>query len=166
GGWRFVGVWAEDREGGIVTMSSAQIAAAIGAVNPAAGFRISGWSIDSRTTQAGDCFFALRGAEQALEAVEVIRSSTNPLMKTEAIIINKARPSVAEQRQRIEELTSSYGSLVSKTLVPERNAIQQAEAAGVPIHAWESPAGIELAKIFDALYDVIMPIRFSTEVSR
>jgi cellulose biosynthesis protein BcsQ len=111
-------------------------------------------------------FFALRGAEQALEAVEIIRSSTNPLMKTEAIIINKARPSVAEQRQRIAELTSSYGSLVSKTLVPERNAIQQAEAAGMPIHAWESPAGIELARIFDALYDEIMPVRFSTEVSR
>ena len=87
-------------------------------------------------------------------------------MKADAIIINKARPSVAEQRQRIEELRTSYGTLVSQTLVPERNAIQQAEAAGMPIHAWESPAGIELAKIFDTLYDEIMPIRFSTEVPR
>ena len=111
-------------------------------------------------------FFALRGAEQALEAVEVIRSSTNPLMKADAIIINKARPAVAEQRQRIEELRTNYGTLVSQTLVPERNAIQQAEAAGMPIHAWESPAGIELAKVFDTLYDEIMPIRFSTEVPR
>ena len=42
-------------------MSSSQIAAAVGAVPPPVGFDISGWSIDSRTTQRGDCFFALRG---------------------------------------------------------------------------------------------------------
>ncbi len=43
-----------------MTMSSVQIAAAVGAVS-AGNFAVSGWSIDSRTTQAGDCFFALRG---------------------------------------------------------------------------------------------------------
>jgi len=111
-------------------------------------------------------FFALRGAEQAIEAVEVIRSSTNPLMRPAAIVVNKARPSVAEQRQRIEELRASYGSLVSERIVPERNAIQQAEAAGMPIHAWESPAGAELARIFDALYRDIMPASLAMERSR
>lgn len=111
-------------------------------------------------------FFALRGAEQAMEATEVIRSSTNPLMRAEAIIVNKARPSVAEQRARIEELTAIYGDLVSPVVVPERNAIQQAEAAGMPIHAWDSPAGTELSGVFDALYDAIMPVRLSTEVPR
>lgn len=111
-------------------------------------------------------YFALRGAEQAMEAAEVIRSSTNPLMHAEAIIINKARPSVAEQRARIAELTAIYGDLVSGVIVPERNAIQQAEAAGMPIHAWESPAGAELSGVFDALYDAIMPVRLTTEVPR
>ncbi|MFA7324415.1 MAG: ParA family protein [Candidatus Nanopelagicales bacterium] len=111
-------------------------------------------------------FFALRGAEQAMEAAEVIRSSTNPLMRAEAIVINKARPSVAEQRHRIAELRSIYGDLVSEIIVPERNAIAQAEAAGMPIHAWDSPAGAELSKVFDALYDEIMPMRLSTEVLR
>ena len=102
-------------------------------------------------------FFALRGAEQAVEAAEVIRSSTNPLMRPAAIVVNKARPSVAEQRMRIEELRSTYGKLVSDHVIPERNAIQQAEAAGMPIHAWDSPAGTELAGVFDALYDELMP---------
>jgi len=111
-------------------------------------------------------FFALRGAEQAIEAAEVIRSSTNPLLRPAAIVVNKARPSVAEQRLRIDELRTSYGSLVSKQIVPERNAIQQAEAAGMPIHAWESPAGVELGAIFDALYDEIMPASLAMERPR
>ncbi len=111
-------------------------------------------------------FFALRGAEQAIEAVEVIRSSTNPLMRPAAIVVNKARPSVAEQRMRIEELRMSYGSLVSEQVIPERNAIQQAEAAGMPIHAWDSPAGAELAGIFDCLYDELMPALRTMEKPR
>ena len=111
-------------------------------------------------------FFALRGAEQAVEAAEVIRSSTNPLMRPAAIVVNKARPSVAEQRMRIEELRVSYGNLVSEQVIPERNAIQQAEAAGMPIHAWESPAGAELSAIFDALYDELMPVFGTMEKPR
>ena len=111
-------------------------------------------------------FFALRGAEQAMEAADVIRSSTNPLMRPAAIVVNKARPSVAEQRMRIEELRVSYGDLVSEQVIPERNAIQQAEAAGMPIHAWQSPAGTELAGIFDALYDELMPVFGTMEKPR
>ena len=42
-------------------MSSSQIAEALGAVRPSVEFAVSGWSIDSRTTEPGDCFFALRG---------------------------------------------------------------------------------------------------------
>ncbi|HVW83958.1 MAG TPA: UDP-N-acetylmuramoyl-tripeptide--D-alanyl-D-alanine ligase [Bryobacteraceae bacterium] len=39
----------------------AGIAEAIGASNPAPEGSVSGWSIDSRTINPGDCFFALRG---------------------------------------------------------------------------------------------------------
>jgi UDP-N-acetylmuramoyl-tripeptide--D-alanyl-D-alanine ligase len=42
-------------------MSLETIAGMIGAARPAVSEAISGWSIDSRTIERGDCFFALRG---------------------------------------------------------------------------------------------------------
>jgi UDP-N-acetylmuramoyl-tripeptide--D-alanyl-D-alanine ligase len=45
-----------------VTLSTAAIAEKIGAALPAGeDFSVSGWSIDSRTINPGDCFFAIRG---------------------------------------------------------------------------------------------------------
>jgi UDP-N-acetylmuramoyl-tripeptide--D-alanyl-D-alanine ligase len=44
-----------------MTVSVPFIARAIGAAPPASEATISGWSIDSRTLNPGDCFFALRG---------------------------------------------------------------------------------------------------------
>lgn len=45
-----------------MTLSLATIAEAIGAAKPGHGDdTVSGWSIDSRTVNPGDCFFALRG---------------------------------------------------------------------------------------------------------
>ena len=102
-------------------------------------------------------YFALHGAEQALEAVDVIRATSNPALRASTVVVNRARTTVADHRQRIAELREAYGSLVSETMVPERNAIPQAEGAGIPIHAWDSPAGKELAGVFDALLDQIAP---------
>jgi UDP-N-acetylmuramoyl-tripeptide--D-alanyl-D-alanine ligase len=44
-----------------MTISVPAIAQTIGATAPASGASVSGWSIDSRTINPGDCFFALRG---------------------------------------------------------------------------------------------------------
>ncbi len=54
-----------------MTFSVAAIAEAIGAIPPARASEItaSGWSIDSRTVNPGDCFFALRGARDGHEFV-------------------------------------------------------------------------------------------------
>jgi chromosome partitioning protein len=98
-------------------------------------------------------YFSLHGAAQAVEAVEVIRGATNPTLSTATILVNRARTTVADHRMRIQELREAYGPLVSAIMVPERNAIPQSEGAGIPIHAWDSPAGRELSGIFDTLYD-------------
>ena len=44
-----------------MTISIPAIAEAIGAATPPSAASVSGWSIDSRTVNPGDCFFALRG---------------------------------------------------------------------------------------------------------
>jgi len=104
-------------------------------------------------------YFALHGAEQALEAVQLVQSTTNPGLRQVSIVVNKARTTVAEHRHRIAELTDAYGSFVNTVMIPERQAIAQAEGAGVPIHAWDSPAGAELSTQFDLLLDQYLPRR-------
>jgi len=101
-------------------------------------------------------YFALHGAQQAVEAVEVIRGSTNPTLRTSTILVNRMRITVAEHRARIQELRETFGALVSPVMVPERNAIPQSEGAGAPIHAWDSPAGRELSGIFDQLLENLL----------
>ena len=96
-------------------------------------------------------YFALRGAQQAVDAVSVIRSGGNPLLREPLIVVNRARTTVADHRSRISELRAAYPHLVWGTEIPERNAVAQSEGAGIPIHQWDSPAGRELAGIFDAL---------------
>jgi cellulose biosynthesis protein BcsQ len=55
------------------------------------------------------------------------------------------------------ELRDAFGPVVLDVEVPERNAITQAEAAGMPIHAWDSPAGRELAGVFDQVIAIMSP---------
>lgn len=102
-------------------------------------------------------YFALAGAEQAVEAVDVIRLASNPMLNPARIVLNRARPTVAEHRNRIQELREAFGPVVMDIEIPERNAITQAEAAGMPIHAWDSPAGDQLATIFDHVLDTVSP---------
>jgi chromosome partitioning protein len=102
-------------------------------------------------------FFALHGAEQALEAVDTVQAVSNPALRTTSIVINKARTTVAEHRFRIAELTDAYGDRVNAVVIPERQAIAQAEGAGLPIHRWDSPAGVELARLFDTLLEIYVP---------
>ena len=45
-------------------------------------------------------YFALAGAEQAVEAVDVIRLASNPMLNPARIVLNRVRPTVAEHRNR------------------------------------------------------------------
>jgi cellulose biosynthesis protein BcsQ len=97
-------------------------------------------------------FFALQGAHRPLEAIAQVRRSRNPALATPTIILNRLRSTSIEHVQADLGLRAAYGQLVYATVVPERFAVQQAQALRVPIHAWDSPAGRELAVIYDALY--------------
>jgi cellulose biosynthesis protein BcsQ len=73
------------------------------------------------------------------------------------ILLNRVRPNVAEHRNRSAELREAFGPVVLEVEVPERNAITQAESAGMPIHAWDSPAGRELGSVFDQVNAIMSP---------
>lgn len=96
-------------------------------------------------------YFALHGAEQAIEAVNIVRESSNPGLRPPVVLLNKARPTVAEHRNRIAELQAAYPEYLHALPIPERTAMAQVVAAGMPIHEWDSPAGTELSALFTEL---------------
>ena len=94
--------------------------------------------------------FAVQGAEQAVEAVQVAVRAGNPRLSVVAIVPNRTRAVLSEHRFRLDELRSVFGVKVTEP-IPERTAIQQAQGAGVPIHAWKSAGARSAAKTFDDL---------------
>lgn len=117
-------------------------------------------AVDAAIVVTEPAYFALHGAQEAMDAVDVARATANPALRTGSIVLNKVRPTVAEHRLRVQELREFYGAQVSDIVIPERNAIPQSEGAAMPIHAWDSPAGAELSRLFDALLDDVAPGRF------
>ena len=95
-------------------------------------------------------YFAVQGAQQAVEAVEVARREGNVGLHVVAIVPNRARVRLSEHRYRLQELQGVFGATVTEA-IPERTAIQQAQGAGVPIHAWRSTGARSAALAFEDL---------------
>ncbi len=95
-------------------------------------------------------YFAVQGAEQAVEAVTVAGREGNPRLSVVAIVPNRTRAALSEHRYRLEELRSVFGVRVTDA-IPERTAIQQAQGAGVPVHDWKSAGARSAARAFDDL---------------
>ena len=101
-------------------------------------------------------FFALRGAAQALRAIDVARSTINLGLDCAGIVVNRVRSPLTEHKYRLEELRQAYPTLVLAPAIPERSAVQQAQGAAVPIQAWPSPGAREVVDAFDDLLDAIL----------
>ena len=101
-------------------------------------------------------FFALPGAAAALEAVEVVRGSSNLVLRPVGVVVNRARPQTTEHAFRLAELHAAYPDLVLPVSVPDRTAIQQAQGACVPVQAWRSSGAHEASDAYDAVLDILL----------
>ncbi len=90
--------------------------------------------------------YAVTGAHQALEAVDVVRSGFNLGLRAAGIIVNRFRPRSAEHRYRHAELVDAYGPLVLEPVLPERSAVVAAAGAHVPLHRWPSPGARDVSR--------------------
>lgn len=95
--------------------------------------------------------FAIAAADRALRAVHEVRTRLRPELQPLGIVVNRVRAHIGEQRFRIEELASLFGPLVLPQHIPERTAIQRAQGAYAPIHAFKEPGAREVAALFDGL---------------
>jgi cellulose biosynthesis protein BcsQ len=101
-------------------------------------------------------FFAVHGAEQALEAVSIVRDHGNPELRPIGIIANRVRPTLPEHNYRMDELRAAFGSLVLGGL-PDRAAIQQAQGACVPVQHWNSNGAADINAALDRLLTALLP---------
>lgn len=99
-------------------------------------------------------YFAVQGAEKAVEAVKVAAQQGNNGLSVVAIVPNRTRAALSEHRYRLDELRSVFGETVTSA-IPERTAIAQAQGAGVPIHDWKSSGARSAARAFDDLLGCI-----------
>jgi chromosome partitioning protein len=100
-------------------------------------------------------YFAVQGAEQALEAISIVSAGGNPGLRTAGIVANRVRPTLTEHAFRLEEMRKSFGDLVLGGL-PDRSAVQQAQGACMPVQRWESNGAAEICRAFDVLLDHLM----------
>ncbi len=114
---------------------------------------------DRAVTVTEPGFFALRGAEQALQAITVVRDATNLSLRSAGIIINRFRRNVREHHQRVQELRETYPSLVLRPVLPERSAIAAAHGAGIPIQGSSYRQAREISADFDELVRAVTGLR-------
>ena len=101
--------------------------------------------------------FALHGAAEALEAVQVIAATTNPRLRAATVVINRVRPDDHEHAFHVEQLTMQHGDLVFPHAIPECSGIPLSQRAVSPLHTWPSPGSREVSEVFDDLLDSLMP---------
>lgn len=100
-------------------------------------------------------FFAVAGAEQALEAVSVVKANGNPGLSPSGIVVNRMRPTLDEHRYRLDELKAGFGDLVLGTL-PDRSAVQQAQGACVAVQQWNSHGSKDVSMALSVLLNRII----------
>ena len=101
--------------------------------------------------------YAVRGAAEALEAVDIVRSTTNPTLRTAALLVNRYRPDDRDHRLHLSELHQAHGELVFAKPLADCQGIPHAQRAGAPLHSWNSPGSREAAETFDDLLNHILP---------
>jgi chromosome partitioning protein len=95
--------------------------------------------------------FAVSGAQRAFEAVEQAAEEHNPNLSPLGVVVNRVRPQSYEHQYRIAELREHFGNLVMPVALPDRLAVQQAQGACMPIHAWGTPGSREVALALNLL---------------
>ncbi|MFI2751990.1 ParA family protein [Cellulomonas sp. P22] len=97
--------------------------------------------------------FSVMAVGRAMRTIDELRRGAAPSLQPLGVVVNRVRARSVEQAFRLEELRSLYGPLVLSPMLPERAALQQAQGAAQPVHAWPGAAAAELSQAFDDLLD-------------
>lgn len=99
--------------------------------------------------------YSVRGAIEAVDFAEKV-AADRELESTVRVLVNKVTDST-EARFRHKELRDTFGKRILKTHVDQTEVIEEANGAGVPVHAMPGTAAREVAATFNALLDELLP---------
>lgn len=77
-------------------------------------------------------FFALEGLSQLLSTIEQVRSSLNPTLEIQGIVLTMHDPRNNLSRQVEEDVRTHFGDKVYKTLIPRNVRVSEAPSFGMP----------------------------------
>ena len=83
-------------------------------------------------------FYALEGVTQLRNTIELVKSSLNPLLAIEGIVMTMYDARTNLSQQIVENVKKHYGYLVYDTLVPRSIRLAEAPSYGMPIIAYDS----------------------------
>ena len=98
-------------------------------------------------------YFALTGAEQAVDGVQIVRRTANPRLRLAGLVVNRVRSRSTEQTFRLAELRAAYPDLLLDPVLTERVSVPASQGAGVPIQAWAGSSAKAFSDDLDALLD-------------
>lgn len=78
-------------------------------------------------------YFALRGMDLLLQTIEKVRSRINPTLQIAGVLPTMCDARTTHAREVVEELRSTYGTLVFDTVIPATVKLQDSSMAGESI---------------------------------
>lgn len=90
---------------------------------------------------------SLKGVAAVADTIDQVRKYYSPGLRLAGVIVNKHQPGRIEARTRVAELAGVFGDQLWQPLIPEREVVNRAYGAAVPIHAF----GTAAAEVTEAL---------------
>ena len=82
-------------------------------------------------------FYALEGVTQLMNTIELVKSSLNPLLAIEGVVMTMYDSRTRLSQQVVEEVKKNFGYLVYDTLIPRSVRLSEAPSYGMPIIAYD-----------------------------
>lgn len=104
---------------------------------------------------------SVKGVTELEKTVEIVKRRQNPHLVFDKIVISKRRQT-GEHVFREDELRSTYGGLVARTMIPELAARQDAHSSRTPIHQFKGGNALALRVAYSDLL-AELPIKLSVQ---
>lgn len=110
------------------------------------------WTASNRVLLVAEpSLFSVAGTERSMRALELFRREFAPDLTTAGVVANRYRSASAEQRFRLEEMRSMFGSSLLSPIIPDQANWQQIQGAAYSVHQWPGEAARQGAAHFDEL---------------
>ena len=99
-------------------------------------------------------FYALEGVTQLMNTIELVKSSLNPLLAIDGVVMTMYDSRTKLSAQVVEEVRKNFGYLVYDTLIARSVRLSEAPSYGMPIIAYDLKS--KSAEMYISLTDEVL----------